>query len=227
MLAGVFATLSRGGFLALVAMMIVLTVRLLRRNRATVLALILVGGIAFVLLAPGGYGHRLFSILDPSQDVVGSATARRDLLFRSIGTALRRPLLGVGIGNFQEVSIRNQVSHNSYTQIAAEIGLPALVVYVLFLITVYKRLRRIEHETVANPACSYYYYLSIGLQASLAGYLVGSFFLSVAFEWFIYFLVGYAIYLSRAYEANAGPSRQKESAQEVSLASPISAAIAH
>jgi len=223
MLAGMFATFSRGGFLALLAMLVVLTVRLLKRNRAAVLAVVLVGAIAAIVLAPGGYAHRLSSILDPSQDEVGSASARRDLLLRSIGTAVRRPLLGVGIGNFQEVSIHNQVSHNAYTQIAAEMGIPALVVYLLFLVTAYKRLRRIEHETVDETGFSRYYYLSIGLQASLAGYVVGSFFLSVAFEWFVYFLVGYAICLSRTYEADANPRRQKEPSQnKVPLTSPIS-----
>jgi hypothetical protein len=102
-------------------------------------------------------------------------------------------------------------------------GIPALVVYLLFLVTAYKRLRRIEHETVDETGFSRYYYLSIGLQASLAGYVVGSFFLSVAFEWFVYFLVGYAICLSLTYEADANPRRQKEPSQnKVPLSSPIS-----
>ncbi len=43
----------------------------------------------------------------------------------------------------------------------------------------------------------------MGLQASFVGYMVSSFFLSVAFDWHIYYLVGYAIALRRLYYLRA------------------------
>ncbi|HEV2905296.1 MAG TPA: hypothetical protein VGW32_09620, partial [Pyrinomonadaceae bacterium] len=49
-----------------------------------------------------------------------------------------------------------------------------------------------------------FYYLALGLQASLIAYAVSSFFLSVAYRWYIYYLVGYAVCFRRIYEAETG-----------------------
>jgi hypothetical protein len=44
-------------------------------------------------------------------------------LFRSIYVALRHPLLGIGMGNYQpNMSYNGLVTHNSYTQVASEMG---------------------------------------------------------------------------------------------------------
>jgi hypothetical protein len=49
-----------------------------------------------------------------------------------------------------------------------------------------------------------YHHLAVGLQASLAAYMVNSFFASVAYLWYVYYLVGYAVCLRRMYEAETG-----------------------
>ena len=46
---------------------------------------------------------------------------------------------------------------------------------------------------------SRFYYFAIGIQASLVGYMVSSFFAAVAYQWYIYYLVAYAICLRRLY----------------------------
>ena len=123
--AGTVVTFSRGGFLAMAASLFVLAWTLSRRNR---LALVAGAGALFVLflaVAPGNYSARVFSIFDHSLDAYGSAEARQALLLRSLVVAARNPVLGVGMGNFPLVSIRNQVTHNAYTQVAAEMGLGA------------------------------------------------------------------------------------------------------
>jgi hypothetical protein len=74
-----------------------------------------------------------------------------------------------------------------------------MVIYVLFLIAPITKLRKIERETHDLRHKSPYYYLAIGLEASLMGYMVASFFASVAFLWYAYFLVGYAVCLRRLY----------------------------
>ena len=75
----------------------------------------------------------------------------------------------------------------------------ALVFYVLFMITPIRRMKRVENETFGVKDKSRFYYLSIGLQASLIGYMVASFFASVAFLWYVYYIVGYAVCMSRLY----------------------------
>jgi hypothetical protein len=57
----------------------------------------------------------------------------------------------------------------------------------------------IERELFERKENSRFYYLAIGLQASLVGYMVASFFAAVAYQWYIYYLVAYAIALRRIY----------------------------
>jgi O-antigen ligase len=198
MIAGTFATQSRGGFLGMVAAGLVLAWKFGRRNRLLMVGVIVLAAVATFVFAPGGYGGRMATILDPDSD--SSATSRRELLKRSIAVTIANPVFGIGIGNFQIVGIRGQVTHNAYTQVSSEMGIAALAFYVLFIVAGYKRLRLIERETLNERKLSRFYYLTVGFEASLVGYMVGSFFLSVAYEWYVYFLVGYAIAFHRIYD---------------------------
>ena len=207
MVAGTVVTYSRGGFLALAASTLVLAWTLGRRHRFAVVTAACVLTLGLLVLAPGGYGARIFSIYDRRLDAYGSADARQALLLRSVLVALRNPLFGVGMGNFAYVSFRNQVTHNAYTQVAAEMGAAAFAVYVLYVVTPLRRLRAVVRETFDARRDSHFYYLAAGLSASLVGYMVASFFASVAYYWNVYYLVGYAVCLRRLYEAGEGAAR--------------------
>src|SRR5260370_42094185 len=78
-------------------------------------------------------------------------------------------------------------------------GMLALVIYLMFMIIPLRRLRRIELETFQTGAHPKFFYLAVGIQASLVAYLVSSFFASVAYLWNIYYLVIYAVCLRRIY----------------------------
>ena len=200
MVGAITLTYSRGGFLGLTAAALYLAWRLGRRQRfltygATVIALVL-----FITFAPGGYGNRVSQIAGND----GSVSARTDDLKRSIVVMLRHPLLGVGMTNYALRSNTATATHNAYTQVGADLGIFALVVYVLFMITPFKRLRQIERETLEKRRReARYYYLAVGLQASLIGYMVSSFFASVSYLWNVYYLVGYAVCLHRMYLAQS------------------------
>jgi O-antigen ligase len=154
-----------------------------------------------LVVAPGAYGNRIASIFDSSLDPNGSSTIRQAVFWRSVYVTLANPVFGVGIGNFRIMSIRELVSHNAYTQVSSEMGLAALALYTMFIVTPLKRLRMIERETFASRRGSKFYYLSVALQASIVAYMIDSFFASVAYEWFIYYLVGYSVALRRIYLA--------------------------
>jgi O-antigen ligase len=193
-------TFSRGGFLGLAGSAFFLFWKLGRNRRFLVTV---VGGILlalFLALAPGQYGVRILSIFVPGLDPVGSATHRQSILGRSMLVSLRHPLFGVGMGNFNAVSLGETVSHNAYTQVSAEMGLPALAFYLLFIVSPLRKLKKIGDET-AETRRDGFYYLAVGLQASLVGYMISSFFASVAYQWYVYYLVGYAVCLRRIYEA--------------------------
>lgn len=205
MIGAIVLSYSRGAFLGLIVVFIFFTVRLGGRHRLDILLAVLAVTVVGIVLAPSGYGGRLLSIFAPSLDPGGSSEARRGELFRSIYIALRHPLLGIGMGNYQpEMSYRGLVTHNSYTQVAAELGMAALVCYVTFIVSPLRKLGQIARETFAVRRNSSFYYLAVGLQASLVAYMVSSFFLSVSFNWYIFYLVGYAVCLRRLYEAETG-----------------------
>jgi O-antigen ligase len=213
MLAAMTVTFSRGGFLGLVAASTALAWKLGRRNRFAVVAAMLVFAVLFLALAPGNFPARILSIFEPSLDPVGSSTAREQLLVKSVLVALRHPLLGIGMGNFPILSVHDNLSHNAYTQVASEMGAAALLLYVLFIVSPLRRLRQIEARAYEGRRRSNFYHLSVALQASLVGYMVSSFFASVAYLWYVYYLVGYAVCLRRMYEAEHGllpePSEEK------------------
>ena len=215
MLGAIVLSYSRGAFLSLIVVVVFLAMKIGPRHRVgIVLAVVMLGG-AVLLFAPDKYGGRLLSIFVPSLDPGGSSDARRGELMRSLYVALRHPLLGIGMGNYQpEMSYRGLVTHNSYTQVAAEMGAAALVCYTLFIVTPLRKLGQVARETFENRSNSHFYYLAIGLQASLLGYMCASFFLSVAYDWYVYYLVAFAVCLRRLYEAETGAEVVVETRKE-------------
>ena len=203
MICGIVLSYSRGAFIGVLVVFVFFALRLGRRSRFEIAMLVVAAGAAMILLAPSGYGDRLLSIFMPTLE--SSADSRRGELFRSMYVALRNPLLGIGMGNYQpKMSYKGLVTHNSYTQVASEMGMTALALYAIFIVTPFRKLSAVARDTLGVRANSRFYYLAVGLQASLLVYMVSSFFLSVAYAWNVYYLVGYAVCFSRIYESETG-----------------------
>jgi putative inorganic carbon (HCO3(-)) transporter len=202
-------TFSRGGFLGLIASSLVLAWKLGRKYRLNVtLASVVVGGL-IMIAAPGNYGLRMLSIFVPGLDPVGSSDQRKDLLERSLLVTARNPW-GIGIGNFPLVGFHNLQSHNAFTQISAELGILGLIAYLVFMISPFRKLGAIERTLFDSTDHNWFYYLAIGLQASIVGYMVSSFFASVAYNWFVYFLIAHAVAFRRIYSLENGPHGAKQ-----------------
>ena len=118
----------------------------------------------------------------------GSAEQRKELLIRSLQVTAEHPLFGIGPGNFEVVSGNWHVTHDSYTQISAEGGIPAFFLYVLILGYAIANLRNVRKYRKSSKRIRLF---SMALEASLAAYLVGSFFASDAYQLFPYCLVAY------------------------------------
>jgi O-antigen ligase len=149
----------------------------------------------FLIIAPSAYRERIVTSDD-------SSAARTDELKRSVYITLRHPIVGVGMDNFIVYSNREHATHNSYTQVSSEIGVAGCVVYVMFLIAALKRAARVSKRDSTATKDLWLSYLGLGLQASLVGFIVTSFFASVAYLWYIYYLVGYTICVSRLKETS-------------------------
>jgi O-antigen ligase len=154
--------------------------------------------LAVIALAPGNYGLRILSIFVPALDPVGSSTQRTELLKQSVIVSLRNPF-GIGIGTFPVVGLRNLETHNSYTQVSAELGLLALAAYLIFMVSPFRKLGAIERRMFAEEDFSWIYYLSIGIQGGIIAYMVSSFFGPLAYSWHVYYVIAFAICLRRIY----------------------------
>ncbi len=199
MVAGSFVTQSRGGFLGIIAVAAVLVWKLGRSQRFKAMLIAGIVGLTTILLAPGNYGLRILSIFIPSLDPVGSSDQRTELLIRSVLVTLRNPL-GIGIGNFEIVGTHNLGTHNAFTQVSSELGWLAFAAYLIILLSPIRKLDLMERQLFKKGDNSWLYYVSIGVQASIAGYFVSSFFSSVAYNWYVYYPVAYAIGLRRIYQ---------------------------
>jgi len=209
-------TFSRGGFLGLLATAVVLIWKLGRHHRVATAIFAPICFAIFIAAAPGNYGQRLLSIFVRDLDPMGTANTRQEILNRSILVSIRNPITGIGMGNFHTVSLHETVTHNAFTQVSSEMGTAALIVYLMFLTAPIRRLRRVERQSSSGET-RFYYYLSIGLQASLVGYMVSAFFASVAYQWYAYYLVGYSVTLWRLFEAEVAPeAREQASHAEIS-----------
>jgi O-antigen ligase len=215
----VFLTGSRGGFLSLaVTAAVCLWGFAVRGRRPYLLALAAVMGIGLWVFANGMMGERLKGTFDSKDDAAsayGSAQARQGLFWRSIDITVKHPLFGVGPGNFQVMSGSWHETHNSYTQMSSEGGVPALILYVMVLWCGFKNLRATQRLVRRT---SKFCLLAQALYASLAGFVVGSLFASVAYQFFPYFLVAYTRALLWIAKESASRSKGRESVRQAVLA---------
>jgi O-antigen ligase len=126
----------------------------------------------------------------------GSLEAREELLKRSISLALHNPIFGVGPGNFPVLSGDWHVAHNSYTELAAEAGFPALFLFVLLFALSFRKVGQIR-KLPGYAADENIRLWTSALWASLAAYVIGSMFASTEYNLFPYFMVGYVCALYR------------------------------
>lgn len=205
--AAVVVTFSRGGFIGLFIAALVLVRKIGRQNKLMSTGALVVAMLALLSLAPASYSSRLSTIFSSASDATGSSSQRTEILKRSIRVTLRYPLFGVGVGNFHYKSVHELVTHNAYTQVSSEMGIPALVFYMMLMLYPMWRLREIEMETQHRPDKRKFHYWSIGIQVSIVAYMVSSFFGAVAYQWYVYYLVGYAVALRRLYYLDKNEER--------------------
>jgi O-antigen ligase len=212
MLIGVELTYSRSGFLA-ISLAAVLTIwEFAIRGRR--MYLVLVGGflgILMLVVMPGHYMARLESIVTGNEAYSmdkGSIEARKGLLLQSIKTAVHNPIFGVGAGNFEVLGGTWHVAHNTYTEIAAEAGFPAFILFMLMFKRTFRNLKKVRQSPLyqTDPEIAG---LGGGLWVSVSAYAISAFFASTEYSMYPYFLVAYTTALYQIVTA-----REKELAPE-------------
>jgi putative inorganic carbon (HCO3(-)) transporter len=195
----VFLTASRGGFVCIiVATAICLWEFSIQGRRRYLIPVVALAGIAFWAYAGGGVSGRFNSALHSNSNEVedsayGSAQARWGLFTQSLKLTARYPLFGVGTGNFVIVSGSWHATHNAFTQMSSEGGVPAFLLFVLILWCGFRNINATKGMARGREPDLW----ASGFRASLGAFIVGSFFASEAYQFFTYFLVGYTTVLGR------------------------------
>ena len=213
MMRGVMLTYSRSGFLALcVAIVFCLWEFGLRGKKHYLLPIAFVSAVLLVIVAPQNYGQRIQTIFGEPLKRGDSQEARKELLNESLEITATHPIFGIGPGNFEGYTKSWHVTHNTYTEFSAECGIPALILFLLVIGKAFQNLRRVRKLPMYAESSVVRLYTG-GLWAALAGYLMGAFFASTAYQLFPYFLVGYTTALFRI---------ASEHAKQCELSKPVS-----
>ena len=213
---GVVLTYSRSGLMALILSLAICVweygIKGKRRSIVVVTVLALVIGLG-AALSTAHYRARVESIvlgnIEGSGDK-GSLEARKALLKKSIIVAATHPLVGVGPGCFVLVDQGWVVAHNSYTELAAEAGFPALF---LFLWAVAAALKNISQ---ARKSAHYkedpeFRLFTQALWAGIVAYLTGACFASTEYTLYPYFMMAYTCAMVRiSNQALTGPVQGRE-----------------
>lgn len=200
-------TYSRGGFLSMIVVIVSCLYFLTKKQNRTIVtfatSMLLVGAIA---VATTRYQDRIASIVNPTLDETGSYLARNDLLLRSIEVAVTHPVFGIGPGQFPQYSNAHwHAAHNSYTEFAAEAGLPAGILFVWMLAHSFIKLLRFRRQKNTSRETKLF---AGALAASMTGFFLTLFFSSVEYLFFPYFLVAYISGLVLVGSANSTPPQR-------------------
>ena len=208
-LVGITLAASRGGFLGVIAALGFVAWHSRQRSRNLVLAGALL--VPLVLAVPGSPLQRL---LHPSYGDKEATERRTALWTAGLRMVWAHPVAGIGLGNFKtqvmeygDPGITPQgVAHNSYLEIAAEMGVPGLLA---FLAVLYFTLRTLEgvRRRALRFGPPLLHGAALGMQAGLVGYAVGAFFISGQYQKLFWLMVFLSMCLA-SLSATAAPKRQ-------------------
>jgi len=232
LLIAALGTGSRTGFLALLAAGAVLFLRTTPIRRLLVLVGAGALAITITFVYPDAIVQRYTTFttadMDPSvataeeiaalESAAASGSMRLLLLRRSIDLTLANPIFGVGVGMFavaedeyaQSLGYRRGMwheTHNSFTQVSSETGIPGLLFYLMALVTAARVVLRIPKlaPVAVSAAWTPVARAATYLQMAGAALVVGATFLSLAYAGVIFVFVALSAALERAVEAEFHP----------------------
>ncbi len=191
---------SRGGFLGMIAAGLYMTLHTRNRVRNGAVASVCLAMI--IIAAPIPAVTRL---MNPSFGDQEASDNRRDVWKAGMRMIEANPIIGVGLGEFKPQAPRyargdehpHNIAHNTYIEYAAEMGIPALALFLGILVTTILALRR--SRACFRPFAPSLAQAILGIEAGIVGFAVAGFFVSSEYQKLFWLLV----FLSSAVEAMA------------------------
>jgi O-antigen ligase len=218
----VLRTGSRGALVTVVAMAVVVFLRLSLVQKLMVSAVLVVMTLVLYQFVPEATKARYRTIFMETESAgaldrtaasaLQSKEGRIQLLKESLRTTLENPLLGVGPGQFSvaytaKLNSRGifhhtyRETHNAYTQVSSEAGIPALLLYAAVLVGSFRSCNRLYRHTRSDPAQKEVSRMAVCLMLSLTAFAVSSLFTSAAYMFYFPLLAGLCTAFRNAAEA--------------------------
>jgi O-antigen ligase len=192
-LLAIIVAASRGGLVGSAATLLFILFRSRRRARNLIVA-----GLALALLLVVLPSSPLHRALHPAAS--DTRSTQLHLLVWQAGLRMVRahPIGGVGLGNFKAVVASyadpslniGLIAHDTYIEMAAELGLPGLLAYLAILFFTFRSLGQTRREA-RKAGQILIFQAASGLQAGLVGFCVTQLFVSAEFLklfWFAVFI---------------------------------------
>jgi O-antigen ligase len=199
MLVGLAFTESRGGFLGLCAIGVLMF--LIGSRQARRLTLLVAGGsvLMFTFIAPRSFWNRISTIYNYEGDYNLREEGGRVAVWKTgLQMIAANPVTGVGIACFPVEhgalsGSRLQIAaHNSLIQIAAELGVVGLILFVTIILLSIRRARLIRLQARRGEAERSLLWFASAVEVAFLGFAVSGFFLSHAYSPIFCFLTGLA-----------------------------------
>jgi len=202
-------TASRSGVLTVIPSIVLTSILILRhtgrgRNILAVLSLIVIIAAA---QAPTILWTRLSTLTGSSgvdsDQTVSSANAsteqRTVLLQRSIQYTLNHPFLGLGLGNFATTSGAEfgaagwYRTHNTFTELSSEAGLPALMLFIWLLIVVLRKMNGVSKRLHTDPSRTQLCLMARATTISVVSFALGGLFANLSYDYYLFYSVALAV----------------------------------
>jgi len=192
MLAVIFLTASRAGFIDLVCSYSVALyfIGIKGRRSWLIVASALLGLV--IVSTVGGRLYDRFNALSGNTAVersaLGSFEDRKYLMVRALEGIEHNPLFGLGCGNFETYSEIWHEVHMTYLQIGVEGGIPVLILYLMFFRRDFQNIGQLIKWKDLDPEVRAF---AGALTASQVGFVVGALFAPEAYQFFPYFATAF------------------------------------
>jgi O-antigen ligase len=203
-------TASRGGLLNVVWSTLLTLLLVLRgRSRGRLAGIAIVAALlAAVSFAPQVFWERLGTVWNNSETYTDAVQASAEestqdhfaVLDRSISYTLEHPVFGLGLGNFQVASGLQlgqpsawMGTHNTFTEVSSEAGVPALGLLLALLLTAIVNMRNTNRSFARNPGGLDLSIMSRATLVSLFSFIFGAFFAHLAYEYYLFYPVAIAV----------------------------------
>ena len=208
-------TASRAGALAVFVSVAVTWLFILRGSiRARFFGVVCAAGLGLAIAAaPGIFWMRLSTLwvepsvvqTDEQRSATESTAQRRALLVRSIHYTLEDPIFGLGLGNFPIASGARtgdaqswKNTHNTFTQISSEAGIPGLIMFIMLLGHSMRQLWRLGKRQDRHTPLTDLQVLSKATLISIGCFAFAGLFAGLAYDYYLYYLIALGVGLQGA-----------------------------